>query len=316
METAILLLIYNRELETKKLLRVLKKIKPKKIYIGADGPKNNEDDLRKCLRTRLTLRQINWRVLVKKNFSKKNLGCRKSITKSLNWFFKNEKKGIILEDDCIPNKDFFKFSELMLNKYKNNKKIFCISGSNHSKIENSNSTYYFSKYPHCWGWATWRRAWKKNKPSIKFWPRFKRNFKWLKLHPYNLERRYWNKIFDNVYKNNFDSWAYPWTLSVWYHEGLTIIPNKNLINNIGYGLSSTNSIFRKKEIYKNQKLKKKIKHPRIRIADIENDTFVFKNHYKGINYLWPFRAIYIINLLIRNPFVFFKKILRIINFLK
>lgn len=312
MKIPILILIYNRQFETKQLIKSLKKIKPKKIYIGADGPKNNFIDKEKCLQTRLVLTKINWSCKIEKNFSKTNLGCKKSITKNLNWFFKKEKEGVILEDDCIPNKDFFRFTKIMLKKYRNNKKIFSISGSNHCKNKKNSTSYYFSKYSHCWGWATWRRAWKKNSPNLNFWPKFKSSKAWIDLHNDIIERRYWNKIFDNVKKKKFDSWAYPWTLSVWYNKGVSIIPNKNLINNIGYGFSSTNSILREKKNYKKYFLDKNIKHPKLITSDFKKDLYVFYNHYKGKNYLWPYRMIYIIELIINKPFLLLKKLLRIV----
>lgn len=316
MKTPLLLLIYNRPEVTKVLFNKIKKIKPKIIYIAADGPKeNDQNDLERCEKVRNIFNKIDWNCKIHKRYNKKNYGCRNSIIQSINWFFKKEKYGIILEDDCIPSTDFFWLSKILLKKYEKNNKVFCISGSNYLKnFQKVNNSYYFSKYPHCWGWATWRRAWKKNEPNIKFWPKFKNSLDWRDINNNMIEHKYWNKIFDKCYKGKFNSWAYPWTLSVWKNKGLTIIPKKNLVKNIGYGSDSTNSIFRNiNDIYKVKKIERKIKHPKIIKSDLKKDNFVFDSHYKGKNYLYPYRIVFLIRKFISNPFNFIKRAIKALN---
>jgi hypothetical protein len=199
----------------------------------------------------------------------------------------------------------------MLNKYKDNNRIFCISGSNFQKEKLSNESYYFSKYNHCWGWATWRDRWRLNDDKISFWPKFKKSKEWGKLHKNKIEQKYWNKIFKNVYNDKMDSWAYPWTLSVWKQKGLTITPNVNLGKNIGFGKQSTHSLFVQDSFkYLNkQKIDSKIIHPKKIIINNKADFYVFKNHFKGYNYIWPYRGFDLIKKFILNPFVFFKRII-------
>jgi hypothetical protein len=309
MEIPILLLIYNRYGETKKLIKALEKIKPNKIYIAADGPKyKNNDDFIKCKKVRKLFDRINWKCEVYKKYNKHNLGCKISVSESINWFFSKVSEGIILEDDCIPNKDFFKFCEILLKKYRNNKRVFCISGSNYYANIQNKPSYYFSKYIHCWGWATWKRAWKHNNIDINFWPKFKKNSFWNKLHPVTLERLYWEKIMNNMYKNKIDSWAYSWLLSVWKKNGLTAVPKNNLITNIGLGKNSLNSFFRKKkDIYKSYAIDKVIRHPRIFSSDSQYDSQVFYTHYKPFNYLYPWRIGYLLLMFFKNPILFLKK---------
>ena len=164
----VLILAYNRPIYTKKLIAALKKIKPKNIYISCDGPKNNQEDINNCNQTRDVFNSINWNCNIKTNYFPNNLGCRKGISRGINWFFKYEKQGIILEDDCIPTNYFFYFCNKMLMKYKNNPKVHCIGGVNFLKTKNIKESYYFSKYNHCWGWATWKNSWELNDPDIKF----------------------------------------------------------------------------------------------------------------------------------------------------
>ena len=306
----ILLLSYNRYSCTKKSLNAILKIKPQKLYISSDGPKLSDIDNKKVLKVRKLFSNIKLKN-IKMNFNDKNLGCKSSNIKAINWFFNQEKEGIIIEDDCIASKDFFYFAEIMLKKYRNKKKIYCISGSNFQDRPIDSNSYYFSKYNHCWGWATWRDRWDFNDKRINFWPKFKKSDVWNKLHRNKMEKKYWNKIFDQVFKEKFDSWAYPWTLSVWKQNGITITPNFNLVKNIGFGNKSTHSFFLKDKIkYLNKKkIKTKVIHPTKIIINDKADFYVFKNHFKGYNYIWPYRGLDLIKKLLLNPFVFFKKII-------
>jgi hypothetical protein len=310
-DKAVLMLTYNRADLFKKSLSSVLSIMPKRIYIFNDGPKSNPQDIVKVYEVRKLIQNIKTKSIIIKNFNKYNLGCKKSNLKAIDWFFSKEKEGIIIEDDCIASREFFSFTSEMLNKYKDNNRIFCISGSNFQKEKLSNESYYFSKYNHCWGWATWRDRWRLNDDKISFWPKFKKSKEWGKLHKNKIEQKYWNKIFKNVYNGKMDSWAYPWTLSVWKQKGLTITPNVNLVKNIGFGKQSTHSLFVQDSLkYLNkQKFDSKIIHPKKIIINNKADFYVFKNHFKGYNYIWPYRGFDLIKKLILNPFVFFKRII-------
>ena len=310
-DKAVLMLTYNRADLFKKSLSSVLSIMPKRIYIFNDGPKSNPQDIVKVYEVRKLIQNIKTKSIIIKNFNKYNLGCKKSNLKAIDWFFSKEKEGIIIEDDCIASREFFSFTSEMLNKYKDNNRIFCISGSNFQKEKLSNESYYFSKYNHCWGWATWRDRWRLKDDKISFWPKFKKSKEWGKLHKNKIEQKYWNKIFKNVYNDKMDSWAYPWTLSVWKQKGLTITPNVNLVKNIGFGKQSTHSLFVQDSFkYLNkQKTDSKIIHPKKIIINNKADFYVFKNHFKGYNYIWPYRGFDLIKKFILNPFVFFKRII-------
>ncbi len=313
----VLFLAYNRPELTKKSIKRIVNLNPYKIYVSIDGPKNKKKDdikVRKVRKIIKNIETINKKIILKTKINSKNLGCKNSNLAALNWFFKNEAEGIIVEDDCLIDKKFLNFCKIILKKYKYNKKVFCISGSNFQKNKISKESYYFSKYNHCWGWATWRNRWQKNDGSIKFWPKFKKTNAWKNLHDNIIELKYWNKIFDKVYLNKIDSWAYPWTLSVWKNQGITVTPNSNLVTNIGFGANSTHSILSDKKIkYLNKsKLKKDILHPKLIKVNNNADKYVFKKHFKGQNYIWPYRLFYLIKLIVLNPLSFLARIKKII----
>ena len=310
----VLILGYNRPFHIKKLINSLSNIKPKKVYISLDGPKKDIEDKKKSQLVKDEVDTINWKCLIKTKYSKKNLGCRNSVRKGIDWFFKYNKFGIILEDDCVPNKSFFEFCLKINNKYKNNKKIFSISGSNfyNKKIK---TDYFYSKYNHCWGWASWRRAWKYNDNELLSWEKFRHSREWILLHQSKIERKFWEKIFNHVKYKNLNSWAYVWTYSMWLNKGLTIIPNKNLIKNIGFDFSATNSLKDEKKHLKSYEInfKKKLIRPDKIAPFFKNDEYVFENHFKGKSHLWPWIILKILNLLLFNPKIFFIKIIRLLN---
>ena len=287
-KTPILFIIFNRPDTTIRVFNEIKKIKPTKIYIVADGPRLNKNgEKEKCEETRKIIDLIDWQCQVFKNYSNINLGCKKRVSSGIDWFFKNEERGIILEDDCLPNNSFFKFCEEMLEKYKNDERIGMISGDNFQfgKIKNEYS-YYFSKYSHIWGWATWRRAWNKYDVNLTDWPKIKKENKLKKIFNNKKDIFYWSSIFDNIYNNRIDTWDYQWSFTCFLNNYLSIMPQKNLISNIGFGgIGSTHT----KKINKfsnmeTSELSFPLKNPKNIIVSYESDKIVRKNNYPFLKY--------------------------------
>ncbi|MFB2644734.1 glycosyltransferase family 2 protein, partial [Raphidiopsis sp. BLCC-F218] len=198
--------------------------------------------------------------------------------------------GIILEDDCVPHPDFFTFCSSLLEFYRNDERVWVITGDNFQNGQKrGDGYYYFSKYNHCWGWATWHRAWKHYQGDIPFWTEWQDSESWSRVLPNTLERRYWAKIFNTVYSGKIDSWAYPWTACVWYHGGLTLTPNRNLVTNIGFGKDATHTTGRgdKFNIISTETLSlSSLSHPVGVFVDQDADNYVFENvfrtKYQGI----------------------------------
>ena len=160
-ETPILFITFNRPDTTKRVFEAIKKIKPKKLFISADGPRENKvGEKQKCLTVRSIFDNIDWDCEVKTLFQEKNLGCKIAATTAVTWFFQSVEEGIIIEDDCLPNKSFFLFCQKMLATYRKHEAIMHISGTNFQfGNKRGEASYYFSRCIHMWGWATWRRAW-------------------------------------------------------------------------------------------------------------------------------------------------------------
>lgn len=242
MNTPILILIFNRPGKTKGLFDILKDQKPAKLYIAADGPRNNkEGEAALCNETRSIFDKIDWECEVRTRFLDHNLGCGKGVSSAISWFFENEEAGIILEDDCHPNNDFFVFCEQMLTKYRNNTAVKIISGSNFQNgLKWGSASYYFSGMGHIWGWATWRRTWAEYEFDMdKYDDSFKKVIE--KRFSNKRMRLYWEYIFDMMKNNPVDTWDYQLSFSILKNGGINIIPNRNLVTNVGFGSDATHT---------------------------------------------------------------------------
>jgi hypothetical protein len=286
-KSPILFLVFNRPSQTRKVFESIRAYKPEKLYISADGPrveKLNEKIL--CNDVRSIIKEIDWECQVSTLFNDTNLGCKNGVANGINWFFKHEEYGIILEDDCMPIPDFFIFCDTLLEKYKNDDRIWMITGNNFQNDRLfGNSSYYFSKYCLIWGWATWRRAWEKYDLSLSFWVNWKDSESWKEILPYKIEQKYWSRIFEKVYNNQIDTWDYSWVATVLYNKGLVATPNKNLVSNIGFGPEATHTkAIKDIKGYPTSPIGQ-ITHPEIIQKINEADKILFYNHFGGNNLL-------------------------------
>jgi hypothetical protein len=299
----ILFLIFNRPNETKKVFSEIRKAKPLRLYVAADGTrKYREDEEELVARTRKIATAVDWPCEVKTLFREENLGCKIAVSSAITWFFEHEEQGIILEDDCLPHQDFFQFCELLLSYYRFDERISMITGNNFQLGKSrGEGSYYFSRYNVTWGWASWSRAWKYYDRDIKFWPAWKHSNDWKKKLPDFFERLYWKRIFDKCFARQIDTWDYQWTASIWYNEGLTVTPNVNLVSNIGFGPNATNfkSVNSSLARMATSKLEKII-HPKVILQDQAADRFIFHNVFSGRLKKFPLNLMVMIYFLVKN----------------
>lgn len=293
LETPITYFIFNRPRITEKTFAVLREQQVPKLYVVADGPRpNHVSDVENCAAVRSIVSNVDWPCEVFYNFSDVNLGLKQRISTGLDWVFSQEQKTIILEDDCLAHPDFFRFCDELLHKYEKNEYVSVITGNNfQSGRMRGSASYYFSKYPHCWGWATWRRAWHNYDEDLLFWPNWKESGEWNMAMPDQVERRYWEEIFDNVHSGGINSWAYPWLASIWYRNGLTATPNLNLVMNIGFDEDATHTKLHagiRDQVPINSI--GEILHPRAVKCDLKADRFTFDGHFGGWHYRQPWKT--------------------------
>ncbi|MEE9450696.1 MAG: hypothetical protein V3V72_11645 [Ignavibacteriaceae bacterium] len=241
--TPVVLIIFNRPELTKRIFQEIRNVKPTALYVIADGPrKTRPGENERCILTRNIIETVDWECKVYKNYSDVNLGCKKRISSGISWVFENTEEAIILEDDCLPHLTFFQYCEELLQKYREDERVMMISGNNFFRRSNiAEYSYYFTSFNHIWGWATWRRAWQHYDLEMKKWPKLKNSGFLLEIVKDPKSVHYWNTILQEVYDGKINTWAYQWLFAGWVNNKLNIIPSKNLISNIGFGVDSTHT---------------------------------------------------------------------------
>lgn len=243
LKTPVVLLIFNRPDALMRVFDVVAQVKPPKLLVVADGPRpDRPTDGEKCAAARAVVERVDWDCEVLTNYAEMNMGCQDRVSSGLTWAFDTVNEAIIVEDDCVPHPTFFPFCEALLERYRDDERVMVISGDNFQQgRKRTDDSYYFSRYPHCWGWASWRRAWQHYDHTMTLWPDI-RDSGWLAdvlQDPPVAD--YWTRIFQSTFDGKVNSWAYRWTFACFIQSGLTILPNVNLVSNIGFGAEATHT---------------------------------------------------------------------------
>ena len=280
-DVPILFLIYKNPRITEVTFNQIRKIKPTRLFIAADGPVS-DDDIKQCELTRKVVEKIDWPCNVEKRYLSANLGLKKAVSSGITWFFSRVSEGIILEYDCFPNMDFFYFCQEMLNRYRNDLKIFSISGSNlQGEIRRGDGDYYYSHFFGCWGWATWRRSWSQWNPNLEGFNIFQSQnlIRNILLDP-KVARSYMGALSDVYSGRNKTTWSFCFEYMQICQGSLTVVPNRNLVSNIGFGPQATHIKDLRHPIANIPAAPLlTYKSPSFKIADLEADTLQNKNAF-------------------------------------
>ena len=290
-KSPVAVIIFNREDKAKQLLKVLEMVKPSKLYIVADGPRN-PSEMDKCIKTRNVFENVPWNCEVKRNYSDKNLGCCVRPESGFTWVLEQEEYAILLEDDCMPSEDFFRFCDEMLEKYKDDERIMQVCGTNFMKEWNKTPySYFFAQWGCNWGWATWARAWKLYDVNISTWkdPYVKKMFEArLGSGVFKSRAPIYDVHCENI--NNITAWDHQWSYTRILQNGLSILPNRNLVTNIGSGADATHTSDMEDNSLKAYSMEFPLKHPPYVMPDrnfdqaIEERNFNVKPLYKKVIY--------------------------------
>jgi hypothetical protein len=240
------------------------------------------------------LERIHWRCEVVSNFANTNMGLKRRVETGLAWVFSQVSEAIILEDDCVPHPSFFPFCRELLERYRDDEQVMGISGSNFLFDQAPPAeSYHFSSYPLIWGWATWRRAWNRYDPDLRDW-RGTSGREWLHRRLSDpAAERYWSYYFQQTCTRQH-TWDYAWTYACWLHNGLSVIPTKNLVSNIGFGDAASNTFDAGSKFARipTEAISFPLRHPSETAPDLERDLLLEATAYSGENFLKPmFRAI-------------------------
>jgi hypothetical protein len=277
------LFVFNRPHLTAQVYERVRQARPRRLLVVADGPRaSRPDDPELCKRTREVVSSPDWPCELLTNFSEANLGCRRRMGSGLDWVFQQCPEAIILEDDCLPSPSFFRFCSEMLRKYRTDTRIMHVSGDNFQDGRHRGSaSYFFSRYPLSWGWASWSRAWRHYDINVSSWPAAYREHLLESILDDSREIQHWESIFDSAYRGKIDTWDYQWVYACWRNGGLAIQPNENLVSNIGMGPDATHFKSGHSTLGIPTGELDQCTHPAAVMRDEEADRYTFQEHIAG-----------------------------------
>jgi hypothetical protein len=285
LKTPVLFMIFARPETTERVFQAIRKARPAKLYVAADGPRDGfADDIERCDRSRKIATNVDWDCELHTLFRDKNLGCGNGPSTAITWFFEHEPEGIILEDDCVPSQSFFAYCTELLQRYRDDTRIMHIAGNNLEKprLRDRQYSYGFSHFTYCWGWASWRRAWKFHDFEMKLYPEINAK-KYLQGH-YNTiyERDYYQYVFRKLHEGDRRNiWDYQWQFACRVNSGLVIAPSANLVINIGLGAHATNTT-QQDGIGHGLKLEEiswPLNHPEFVMVNKRREKRIFRMHF-------------------------------------
>jgi hypothetical protein len=297
LQTPVAFFIFNRPSTTARVFAEIAKARPAKLLVVADGPRpDRAGELDSSLAARSLVDQINWPCEVLTNFAESNLGCKRRLSSGLEWVFEQVEEAIILEDDCLPHATFFPFCTELLERFRDDERVSMICGSNFQRgNRRSPYSYFFGLHVTVWGWASWRRVWQYYDLEMRRWPEL-RETSWLSdllLNP--IAVRYWQETFEEAFKGNYDTWDWQLFFSWWSRGMLALIPDRNLVSNIGFGTqaSHTRDSLPTMAGLPIEAMKFPLNHPLSIYLDRDADDLAFRQIYPWIienqSYYWQLR---------------------------
>jgi hypothetical protein len=238
----VLLMVFNRPDATQQVMSALREAKPAQLYVVADGPRvDHPRDEQLCARVRDVIENVDWECDVHSLYRDANRGCRDGVSDAVSWFFDRVEEGIILEDDCVPHPTFFRYCSTLLERYREDERVFAICGTNELGQHDNGFSYSYSLYGSIWGWASWRRAWQYYDVTMSYWPVVKAARALEAIIPTERDRKHYEAVFELTHTGAIDTWDYQWTFARLLQHGLSVMPNVNLVSNIGFGHGATHT---------------------------------------------------------------------------
>ncbi|GAB3237679.1 hemolytic protein HlpA [Hymenobacter seoulensis] len=291
LQTAVLMLIFNRPDTTRQVFEAVRKAQPARLYIAADGPRTTHpDDQAQCAAARSIVAGIDWPCEVFTLFRTTNLNCGVGPATALDWFFSHEEEGIILEDDCVPAASFFPFCQELLARYRHDTRVMHIGGNNFGReaqqpLSADSLSYYFSHQINSWGWATWRRAWQLFDFNLSGYQQLLEEGKLHKVFSSWAETKYRLSKFESILSlpQPCDVWDYQWHYTIVAHSGLAVVPAVHLVENIGFGNHGTHTMDAQDSYFgiPTTEIKFPLRHPEFVLADQRRDTRRFQEFLLG-----------------------------------
>jgi hypothetical protein len=245
-ETPVALFVFRRPDTTRRVFEAIANVRPTRLLLIADGPRPDKPgEVEACKQVREILSQVDWPCEVSTNFADHNLGCQERMISGFHWVFSLVEEAILLEDDCLPDASFFFFCQEMLTRYRDDSRISMVTGFNAVQDHlRANYSYYFSSFTHCWGWATWRRAWARFDEKLTNWPEIRSAGLLHEIFERPENVKHWTSVFDQTHQGaGLNAWDFQWFYAMITNHSLSIVPRVNLVENIGFGSGATHTVY-------------------------------------------------------------------------
>ena len=298
---AVLLLVFNRPQHGAAALLRIRLVQPARLYIHADGARSGRPgEAEAVVQTRRIVDLIDWPCEVITLFREENKGLREGVGDALNWFFREEPCGIVIEDDCLPDPSFFRFCAELLERYAHDETVMHIGGSNLIErfTKDGGSDYFWSEFSLVWGWASWRRAWANMDIRLTGLDAFKTSDKMQDFISSIPARAYMLDKFEVTRARKNNSWAYAWFYSILNHGGICIVPSVNLIQNVGIGdTNATNTTgFNAQSAIAAGAVQFPLRHPEHQKVDPMKEKQLFFHTQKSRFRLWLWYVLHLMGL--------------------
>jgi hypothetical protein len=245
LRTPVAMLIFNRPETTARVFERVREARPPKLLVVADGPRpDRPEEAERTTAARAVAEAVDWECDLLTDYAQVNLGCRGRVSSGLDWVFETVEEAIVLEDDCLPDPSFFRFCDELLERYRDEERVMHISGDNFQSGRTiGEASYYLTRYPHVWGWASWRRAWRHHDVEIREWTALEESGRDALLGQFAdpAERRFWRWAWDGAASGAIDTWDLQWVFAAIRRGALSINPGVNLVSNVGFGEESTHT---------------------------------------------------------------------------
>lgn len=234
--TPVLFITFARPEYARKSWDAIRAARPKNLYFYSNkGRKEKEGELEKNEEIRSYVNEIDWDCNLHTWFRDETVDVYKSLRGAISWLFENEEQGIVLEEDCVASLAFFDYCEQLLSKYREDQRIWIISGDNYINYAPDNFDYLFSGHFQIYGWASWRDRWNKtnwNLQNVEQFP-FSKEYKqyWGNNEILNYRKQRIIKKIDFLRKTK--CWDEIFYISMEQQKALSVFPKCHLVTNIG-----------------------------------------------------------------------------------
>lgn len=284
-KTPILVIMFNRPEQTRRVVEHVGRSRPPHLLLAADGPRESHpEDIQRCAEARqAALDAVDWPCTVDTLFSDTNMGCRRRVSSAMDWAFGQVDRAVVVEDDCLLSPDFLRLCDDLLERYKNDLRVGHIGAYNMQRGRTTTpDSYYFSRYAHCWGWATWADRWLDcYDHELATWPEVREAGDLMCQFTAPEEQAFWRNTLDAIHAGQIDSWAYIWTYTNFIHNRLAVVPRVNMVQNIGFGADATHTTNADAQDAQlaAAPMPEPFQHPDLMIRNVQADQHVARAHY-------------------------------------